>query len=182
MRNLNLDGQAGPHQKPAGSAHVSTPASSSPGISAELAAEMVAGSSLLQHFPGFADAAHLRRWSDPTAAVAAAAAANYMGIGSSAFASVYNQAAFRDLASSARGPTSAGLDYLASFPPPMPGDEEDLNEESIDGDFDREEDRRETSPMIGGDNHQQQQQRAMTNVVSGDNEEENQKEENGLRD
>ena len=141
MRNMSIDPQVAQQKAAAvaaAAAHAST--STAPtGLSAELAAEMATGGSLLQHFPGFADAAQLRQWSsDPTSAMAAAAAANYMQMGSS-LASAYNQATMRDLAATTGG---TGLDFLSqSFPPASwpAGEEDDLNDDLIDDDFEREE-------------------------------------------
>ena len=145
MRNLNMDAQAAQlHHKSAAAAHHAPSASG-------LSPDFSLGSSLLQHFSGFADAATLQRWAaDPAAAaMASAAAANYMGSSSSSsaasLASVYNQAALRDLVSAGRDPATSSLDYLsaASFHQPMSsalsgdeGDKEDLNDDFLDDDDD----------------------------------------------
>jgi len=194
MRNLNLDAQAAQHPKGSGQASTSATSPGS-GMSAELAAEMAAGSSLLQHFPGFADPAQMRRWASDPSAMAAAAAASYMGsMGSSAFANAYSQAALRDLAASAgvtsasavtagSGAEAAGLDFLAtaSFAPTrMPGQEDDdLNDDLIDDgedEFEPEDGghkRQSVSPFMTATtteanelNEQQQQQQ--TGVVQDD--------------
>lgn len=162
MRNLNIDAQATQPPK----APVAGPATTSitpPGLPADLAAELAAGSSLLQHFPSLTDASQMRRWMDPATA-AAAAAANYMG-GMGSLADVYNQAAFRDLTPSTAAALStrgSALDYLTSFPPRSAGNEDDhdLNEDSIENEFEPEE--RRESPMA------EQEQSLIGGVKSGE--------------